>query len=78
MSPDGTTTLCNVWLGALHYICDALPSDLLPARFWSQYQRAERRRRIHLQPQKLSSVVVAQGAAYGCQGLDRQGDESGI
>jgi len=23
-------------------------------------------------------AVVAQGAAYSCQGLDRQGDESGI
>jgi hypothetical protein len=36
------------------------------------------RSRIHLQSQKLGSVVVAQRAAYGRQGLDRQGDESGI
>jgi hypothetical protein len=26
----------------------------------------------------LGSVVIAQGAAYCRQGLDRQGDESGI
>jgi len=36
------------------------------------------RSRIHFQPWKLGSAVVAQGVAYRRQGLDRQGDESGI
>jgi hypothetical protein len=34
--------------------------------------------RIHSRLGKLASVVVAQGAPYCRQGLDRQGDESGI
>jgi hypothetical protein len=29
--------------------------------------------RIHFQPSKLGSVVVAQGGAYRSTGLDRQG-----
>jgi len=33
---------------------------------------------IRFRPWKPGSVVVAQGAAYGRNGLDRQGDESGI
>jgi hypothetical protein len=33
---------------------------------------------IHSQPWKLGSVVVAQGTAYRCDGLCRQGNESGI
>jgi len=36
------------------------------------------RSRIHSQPQKLGLVVVAQGAAYGRQGLDARRYESGI
>jgi hypothetical protein len=44
-----------------------------------QYNIGEQSRsKIHFQPQKLGSVVAAQGAAYCRQGLDRQGDESGI
>jgi hypothetical protein len=35
-------------------------------------------RRIHVESQMLGSVVVAEGTAYGCQGLDRQGYESGM
>jgi hypothetical protein len=34
------------------------------------------RSRIHFRPQKLGSVVDAQGAAYRSNGLDRQGYES--
>jgi hypothetical protein len=33
------------------------------------------RSRIHV---PLGSVVIARGTAYGCQVLDRQGDQSGI
>ena len=36
------------------------------------------RSRIHFQPQKVGSVMVAQGATYRSNGLDRQGDESGV
>jgi hypothetical protein len=36
------------------------------------------RSRIRFQSWKLGSVVVAQGAAYRSNGLDRQGHESGI
>jgi hypothetical protein len=36
------------------------------------------RSRIRVQPWKLGSVVIAQGAAYSRNGLDRQGYESGI
>jgi len=36
------------------------------------------RSRIRLHPQELGSIVVAQGAAYCRQGLDRQRHESGI
>jgi hypothetical protein len=44
-----------------------------------QYNTGEQSRsRIQFQPWKLGSVVVAQGAAYCRQGLDRQGHESGI
>jgi hypothetical protein len=34
--------------------------------------------RIHFQPEKLGSVVVAQGAAYGRNGLYREWYECGI
>jgi hypothetical protein len=43
-----------------------------------QYNTGEQSRsKIHFQLQKLGSGVAAQGAAYCCQGLDRQGYESG-
>ena len=53
----------------------------LPLAVWSLQQcnlGEQSRSRIHSQPQKLGSLVVPQGAAYGRNGLDRQGDESGI
>jgi hypothetical protein len=45
----------------------------------SQYNIGEQSRsRIHVPPQELSSVVIAQGAAYGRNGLYSQWYESGI
>jgi hypothetical protein len=38
----------------------------------------QRRSKIHFQPYKLGSVVVAQGAAYCPNGLCRQGHECGM
>jgi hypothetical protein len=38
----------------------------------------QRRSRIHFRLQELGSVVVAQGATYVRNGLDRQGYECGI
>jgi hypothetical protein len=44
-----------------------------------QYNIGEQgRSRIHFQPWKLGSVVVAQSAAYYPNGLCRQGHKSGI
>jgi hypothetical protein len=44
-----------------------------------QYNIGEQNRsRIRFQSWKLGSIVVAQGAAYCRQGLDRQRHESGI
>jgi hypothetical protein len=44
-----------------------------------QYNAGEQSRsRIRFLPQKLGSLVVAQGATYCPNGLCRQGHESGI
>jgi hypothetical protein len=44
-----------------------------------QYSIGEQSRsRIHFQPWKLGSVLVAQGATYGRNGLNRQWYECGM
>jgi hypothetical protein len=51
---------------------------LAVSSLYQHHSGRQSRSRIHTSPWKWSPVVVAQDVAYCRQGLDRQGDESGI